>query len=508
MSYLSKSLKSLTVFPAPSGLDSSKIIGLVITVGLGILLGYLHSASQESAEITVSVVVIIATLLLIVNKPLNGLLLLFLFMAFIEEYVKLPMGAGIPDLSFSRFVIAFLFIVMLARAAIGKLRVVRPIGLTELCIIAATLGIMSSATLDSEPTRTMQFTITRYFTPLIMYFFARNLIQNKKDLDKLLWAMMLFGLAAAVYAIYEVSTGHILFVGKEGSANLRTDLYGDNFYLIRGLLNRAANFGRVFTSTIPIAFYLFFEDKNIRRRLFLAAVLLIQFYAMFLTYNRTSWIALLIGLAVLQLFYPQFRKVFWGLVLVAVVVLWATWDQLNESDLVNERVTNRVEDFNGRTQRWDAAFNMWEQKPIRGWGLHAFEMQSGRFREDGSRQNFRAIESEYLTILVSHGLIGFIPFMFFLIVPLINSFRLFARARAPDWSGFVRPQTIALYWCVILTFAITSYTQTQNQPIVKMIPFAVAGAVVGTHLLWLRPLTTNKDAVSGRSMKNAQEAVS
>jgi hypothetical protein len=44
---------------------------------------------------------------------------------------------------------------------------------------------------------------------------------------------------------------------------------------------------------------------------------------------------------------------------------------------------------------------------------------------------------------------------------------------------------IAVCWAVILSFAIGSYTQIQNHPVVKLIPFALAGAVVGTHERWL-----------------------
>ena len=77
------------------------------------------------------------------------------------------------------------------------------------------------------------------------------------------------------------------------------------------------------------------------------------------------------------------------------------------------------------------------------------------------------------------------PYLLFLLVPLVNSVRLFFKARAPNWSGFIKPETIAVYWVVILAFAIGSYTQIQTQVVVKMIPFVTAGAVVGTHERWL-----------------------
>ena len=218
----------------------------------------------------------------------------------------------------------------------------------------------------------------------------------------------------------------------------------------------------------------------------LAGMLIVEFYGIFLTMNRTSWYALLIALFVMQFFYPQFRKIFFTIALIAIVVLWATWDQVNESTVVQERVNEKTEDFNGRTPRWEAGFNMWKVKPIRGWGFGRYGEESGRFRIDGYSWNFEAIENDYLHILVGSGLLGFLPYLLFLLVPLVNSLRLFYRMRASDWSGFAKVEMLAVYWTVLLCLLITSYTAVHSRPITKMITFALTGAVVGSHEFLLR----------------------
>jgi O-antigen ligase len=126
---------------------------------------------------------------------------------------------------------------------------------------------------------------------------------------------------------------------------------------------------------------------------------------------------------------------------------------------------------------------MWLASPVRGWGYGQFAKLSGHFRADGVHRNFDngAIENDYLNILVSSGLIGFVPYLAFLLVPLLYSLRLFFKARSRDWIGFIRPQAIALYWAVLLCLIITSYTAVIVHPLLKLIPFAVAGAVVGSH---------------------------
>jgi O-antigen ligase len=208
---------------------------------------------------------------------------------------------------------------------------------------------------------------------------------------------------------------------------------------------------------------------------------------MFLTYNRTSWIALMVGLFLLQLFYPQFRKVYFTMVIVAAIVLAVTWEQVNESAVVNERINSDHSTLDSREARWQAGYNMWKVKPLRGWGFDAFGEQSGRFRSDGGRANWGSPENDFIYIMVGSGLIGLLPYLVFLIAPLIDSLRLFfVRMRAPDWSGFIKAETIAIYWVTIICFVIGSYTQIQNIAIVKMIPFALAGAIIGTHHHWLR----------------------
>ena len=466
------------------------LIGLTV-IGLGLLLGYLFH-SPETAELAISVLVILVVALVIINNPLNGVLILLMFTPFIETWVNIPMGAGIPDLSFTRFTVAFLAIFMLARAAIGKFHFART-GLVEVCIMATTLGIMVSAPLSLHPNDTLQTAITMHFIPLSLYFFAKNLVQNKDDLHKLFLAVAILGFVAASYAIYEQTTGNILFLVKGESlsfAQHATGYYGHGLRIIRGLLGSSGHFGRVLVCTIPITFYLFFENKSAPRKALLVGMIAVQSYALFLTYNRTSWYSLLICLTIMQFFYPQFRKAYLAIVFVAALALWATWDQVNESTVVTKRVNSEVSTLEGREMHWQTGYNMWRAKPIRGWGFGRYQTESGCFRPDGDSRNILNIEHDFLHILVGSGLIGFLPYLLFLLTPLLNSLRLFFRARAPDWPGFIKPETISVYGGIILSFAIGSYTQIQTQQIVKMIPFAVAGAVVGTHEGWLRGLKT------------------
>jgi O-antigen ligase len=188
--------------------------------------------------------------------------------------------------------------------------------------------------------------------------------------------------------------------------------------------------------------------------------------------------------------YPKFRRLFIVILILAAVAVGLTWDRVTDSD-VAARLGDETSTLTGRQARWQAGLAMWQVKPIRGWGFGRYEKESGRFRSDGFRSNIEAIESDYLYTLVGSGLIGFVPYLLALLIPFINSLKLFGRcpierARSPGWPGFITRETIAVYWAVLLVFAIGSYTAKETTPGIRLMVFTVAGAVVGTHEYLLR----------------------
>ncbi|MCB0208631.1 MAG: O-antigen ligase family protein [Anaerolineae bacterium] len=480
MSFLTRSIGFAQTYGSGFFSKIKNILIVFSVVGLGVVFGYLMNQSQETAWLVTSLTLLLALILITNYKPLFGFILIIPFYSFLEPYIEINMGAGLPDLSFSRFMVVFLAIFMLAQGAIKKFEIKR-ISIVEFCAAGILIGIGSSAAGASDAIRMFQVLLSRFVVPLSLYFFARNLIQSKQDLNKFLWGISLLGLAGSIYAIYEIYTGNILFAGLDFDAEAARTTYSGSLTLLNGLFGRSPVFGRIFAMTIPISFYLLFDSKDKRAKTLLTLALMVQFYGLFLTYNRTSWYAAIIGLTILQLFYAQFRLAYIVIVLVAALSLWAMWDQLQKTDVVEDRVNRNSETFNGRTEMWEAAREMWKVKPIRGWGEGAFEKESARFRPDGRNVNFRSTQSEYWDILVHYGLIGFVPYFLFLFIPLLYSVVLFFLSRSAGWSGFINPGIISIYWTVLIVFLLGGYTVPVNNPIGRMIPFAVAGAIVGTH---------------------------
>jgi O-antigen ligase len=501
MTAWAQSLKSHTLRAiqyALMGLSKLRLPLIAIGVlGLGAFFGWLiisgalrdPSAPLDQGELVVSILVVIALFAIVMRQPLNGLLIWVFFLPFLESYINIPMGKGIPDLSFSRFLIAFMSIAILAKGAAGKFRLSK-ISLTDVFVVLATAGLIMTASqsIDPRPTGVVQMTLSWHFSPMASYFFAKNLVRSKRDLKRLLWVIALLGALSGLYAIYELTTGNVLFLSKGRTAE-DYDLYrGSSIRMIRGIWGATGSMGRAVALTIPITFYLWIEaPKGQPSRLILLLMLGFEAAGLLIAMSRTPWYSTMIALFIMQFFYPKFRKVFLILLCVAAVLLWATWDQVAESQ-VAERVNDKVSTLEGRSTRWETGLNMWWARPLRGWGYGRYAQESGRFRTDGIRKNIIAVENDYLHMLVAAGVLAFVPYLVFLIAPLVQSIRLFFLTRSPEWAEltrrgavFIQSDTIAVYWAVLTIFAMCAYTALVTSSGIKMIPFSVAGAVIGSH---------------------------
>ncbi|MEM7034801.1 MAG: O-antigen ligase family protein [Chloroflexota bacterium] len=485
MSILTQSLRTVSGFSIDVLRRLRYVIITLVAIGIGVGIGSVTN-DADTIAIVISIAVITSLFFLIIARPVNGLLALLFFMVFIDHWVEIPMGQGIPDLNFSRFFLFFTSVILLAWAAIGKFKFTR-IGWVEIFAVATVMGIASAATLTTTPSpvNVIQNTLTNQLTPLFIYFFAKNLVRNRTELYQVLWVIAILGAFTGLYALYEYSTGHVLFVQKDKDVT-RLFRGGTNIRLIVGIMGGSGQMGRAMAAIIPVTFYLFLEHKKADLgKLLLIIMLVFQFGGLIVPLSRTPWYATLLALFVMQLFYPQFRKLFIIIGIVGAVVIFGTWDSVSQSQAAS-RLDDDGEGLEGREARWNAGWNMFMSKPIRGWGFGKYETNSGRFRTDGSRSNFDAIESDYLHIMVATGLIGIAPYLLYIASILIYSWRLFLRVRLPEWSGFIKTGTLTVVWAMIICLMVTSYTARQVQPVIKLITFAVAGAVVGSHEYILR----------------------
>jgi hypothetical protein len=363
----------------------------------------------------------------------------------------------------------------------------------EYLTVASALGIALAAPMSlPHATSIYQTALALYFTPFVAYSFAKNLVKSHKDVKAIFWAIACLGTASALYAAYEHATGNILFLPR-GMMDEAVTLYRRNLdiRLIVGLWGSAGSMGRVLAMCIPVTLYLYLESRANRKwRFVLMGMLGIQTYSIVICMVRAPWLALLIALFVIQIFDRRFRRLFILIAIVAAIVLGLTWDRVSRSN-VAARLSDETSTYEGRQERWQAGLKMWLARPMRGWGFGRFEREAWRYRRDGSTTPMTAPENDYLVVMVGSGLIGFLPYMGMLLLPLWNGLRLIARAKARErqhvpWPGFVKVETLAVSCAVIAAYLVFSFSAANVIAGSKLILMSLTGAVVGSHEALLR----------------------
>lgn len=466
------------------------LLAVVLGGGIGLLaVGY-----GETVEVTTSLLVILLFGLLTLSAPFYGFLVWLFGATLLDSRVELPLGVGLPDLSFNRFAILFLALTLILPVVTGRTRLLHT-GLIDLCILLTPLGFALAARLSPQPITVVQTALSLYLIPMSAYFFAKHLIRDRERLHQMLWIIVAFGIFAGAYALYEALTGHVLFPAREqevqrfyrGETNLR---------LIVGLIGSTGGMGRVLTTTLLVTSYLFMESRHGLLKPWLLAGALLQFGGLLVTFSRTPLLALLAGLFLLQFVYPRLRLVLIIGSLFVALNLAVNWQQLQATEVAQSRLDG-ASDYLDRTARWRAGVNMWLERPLLGWGVGHYATVSGQYRTDASNRNFDAVENDFLYLLVSAGLVGFLPYALFLLMPFVKSLLIFGRSYSRAWLSFIQGRTVVLYWAVFLCFLIGSFTARNVEPIVTLLPFAITGAIIGSQEAMLTPRRAQQKRAAG-----------
>jgi O-antigen ligase len=189
---------------------------------------------------------------------------------------------------------------------------------------------------------------------------------------------------------------------------------------------------------------------------------------LFVTYRRTSYLAVGASLLILYAFFPRFRRVFLPLLVVIGFVAWLYTDEIGDSAVVRERIGQRADTFNGRTDLWDTALLYAQREPGTGYGNGGFLYRSG----------LTAIESHYLWLLVDGGLLALIPFVLVFLRLITTGLQLY---RARGVGILAEPDLIGVFFATLGAYLVNLSTAVINHDFPHVVLFLLAGAVIGSH---------------------------
>jgi len=460
--------------------------------GLGVLLVGLvlgRAVASSQWELVVTAVFMGACVLIGMRYPRRGLLLALVLHPFVNfMFLNLRLADGLPDISLTRVMISLLIGVLFARSLTGHHKLAPLMGI-EWAMLATLAGLGVAVWRTEATTSALQWVFDYFIAPFLIYYVARDTTTDISVLHRILWAIATVGALSAMYGVYTQITGHILFVEGELTGPL---WYSENLRIMRGLFDSPHVFGAVFSLAIPIQFYLMIKAPTRNGRLLAALMLAITTLGLFFTYKRTAWIATLASLAVIQFYFPRFRRALLSIIVLVGLVSGLYADQITDSAVATERLGQGADTLNGRLELWQTAWGYIQQEPWVGYGLFASQ----------SYTNLRAIESHYLWILLDAGLLGFIPYllMFVLLIQLI--LKLVSRAVSRPAVDSADRDLLGVLLGMLVAYLVSLSTVVMNHEYPHMLLFLALGAIAGSQASFRRETPTVAVRPAGASIAN------
>lgn len=446
-------------------------IGGVLTVAVGLALARtLTSPDWQEAVTYVGMATYVLTVLV---NPLLGLLLWVSTSPFARFlYLNISLGSGIPDLSLDRIAAAVILVLLLAQLAIRKRRFA---DLTWIDLSMAAFLIGTAVSMPAAIAGTVA-TVQNWFdaqaVPLIIYFLAKNLVTTKSAHKAFLITLLFMGAYLSFLVIHEQLTGNILFYPMG-----RTVRYTTHIRRVVGLLGNPAFFATILGMILPFAIKTMLETKNKTQRWLLVILNGAIGYAIFLCYNRAGWLAAAIVLVFMAIFLPRFRKLFIVMLCVAGVLVAVFWVDINNSYVVTERLTAEGP-VDYRMNAIDIAFRMVSSNLLFGRGYGNFGFLYGRYASDWTQVNvLPAPHNTYMNVLVSSGLMGFIPFVGIFALIFLQGFIL--RKRGLRNRAIDRGLVMCLSAAVLVYAETIFFSDIVGAPYVTSVFFFIVGAVLG-----------------------------
>lgn len=298
-------------------------------------------------------------------------------------------GIAFP-LRFDDILIIVLFVVYLARLAVGKasLKGNRLYVPMVLYLVAGSISVIKGFMFDQNINTVWAFfVLLKRIEYYVIFFLVVNLVQTKEQVKKLIPLWLVAALAVSFYGIAE----HIVTLGQ----NIR--LYTLGYYEGQG-----NHMGGFLMMIMLIILGLVIHTKTNRRKTILYCCLMTMFYPFLFTLSRESFVSFACGLALLGV-WKKIRLVPFVIVLL-FVVMWLS--------PVAERLEHRLFSIPENIRRYEhigySSFGLHLQLIKRAWNIfveHPF------FGVGFGSMPLGSLDSQLAVVPAETGLLGTIAFL-------------------------------------------------------------------------------------------------
>ncbi len=301
-------------------------------------------------------------------------------------------------------------------------------------IIINLMWLFITSITSEIPIISFKFLIARLWFIVTFYFLATQLFKEFSNIKKFFWLYMSSFVIVIFYTLYN----HYLRGFAEEPAN----------YVMTPFYNDHTIYGAILAMFFP-ALIFFVANKKYSPSIKFAAFLfiLIFFVALIFSYTRAAWLSLVVALGAYALLLLRIK---FSTILMAVFAVGFAFF-IFQTEIVMKMSKNRQDasqDFDKHIQsisnistdasnlerlnRWEAAFHMFNERPVLGWGPGTYSFVYAPFQlahnktiistNRGDRGN---AHSEYIGPLCESGVLGSLTFIVIILCVLFTGFRLF-----------------------------------------------------------------------------------
>ena len=223
----------------------------------------------------------------------------------------------------------------------------------------------------------------------------------------------------------------------------------------------------------PFVLYLLLTTKNFLNRVYYILSIIILLAGIYFSYTRAAHISVILSFAIIPILHFRLVKLSIGVSIIATMIAVTALVNDNEyleyapefektishstfDDLVAATYEGRDISTMERVYRWVAAFHMYEDRPLMGYGpgnfynfykAHTVTMFRTYVSDNPERSG---VHCYYLMVLVEQGLIGLIIFFLLISYALLKLENLFHRANS--FRELLLISTLAMSFTIIILF--------------------------------------------------------
>ena len=315
-----------------------------------------------------------------------------------------------------------------------------------IAIIVNLVWLFITSITSDLPIVSVKFLIARLWFVIVFYFLGTQLFKKFNNIKIFNWLYIISFSIIILYTLYS----HALVNFDEQIAN----------YVMSPFYNDHTIYGAMLAMFLPVLIFFMLNKKYSGSIRFAAFLFLILFIiALIFSYTRAAWVSLAVAVLayILLLLRIRFRTVMAVFITVSMIALvYQTeivmklernrQDASQDFDKHIESISNISTDASNleRINRWNAAFRMFEERPIFGWGPGTYSFEYAPFQHAhektiistnmGDKGN---AHSEYIGPLCESGVMGALTFIAIIICVLSTGFRLYYTIKDKETKNLV-----------------------------------------------------------------------